>query len=810
VAAHVCPADADAYNEMGMQRTRRAPGREGGPPVGGARRGRRRSLTTLSALAVVVATVVGVLLMVGSVRRAHAQLTAWLVVPGVIVLIGVLLLVEERSRRRAAVAESEHRGRLRFRSLVQHSSDVVSIVDARGVVSYCSPSVHEVLGFDPSEQESFEIIHRLVHPDDEAHVLQAIGNMLRTPGSSVEIECRVRHADGGWRVVDNILTNLLHDPLVSGFVMNTRDVTAKREVESALHRREASFRLLFEDNPEPMWVYDRETLRFLEVNTAAVDKYGWSAAEFKRMRITDIRPEEDRERVIRNVRERGGDLRRTGPWRHLLANGREIQVEMASHALDFAGRPAALVLAFDVTEQVALQAELKHAAFHDSLTGFANRALFHDRVDHALDVSRRHAHEVAVLFADLDAFKTVNDGLGHAVGDALLVGVAERFAECLRPGDTIARLGGDEFGVLLEDVTEPSAAITVAQRLLRSLEDPFDLTGTETFVTASVGIRLSDGATMSAGTLLRDADAAMYAAKSTGNGRYRLFESAMHRTAKADLELRADLQRALQRHQLVMYYQPVVALGSGQVQGFEALIRWQHPERGLVMPAVFVPAAEETGLIAPIGRFALHEACAQARTWHDNHPGAPLSMAVNVSVRQLRGTELVDDVRDALEASGIEPRSLVLEITESTLVDDVDDVVRQLTALKQLGVRIAVDDFGTGYSSLSYLRRLPIDVLKIDRSFVEGVVGSGAEGATVVRSIVDLAHGLGLATVAEGIEDPAQLDQLRRTGCDVGQGYLLARPEDAANVSALLDRLGADLCLLDPVTTGARAATVES
>jgi diguanylate cyclase (GGDEF)-like protein/PAS domain S-box-containing protein len=545
-------------------------------------------------------------------------------------------------------------------------------------------------------------------------------------------------------------------------------------------------------------VYDLETLRFLEVNNAAVDKYGFTVEQFKRMRITDIRPDEDRERVVRNVRNRSAPLHRSGPWRHVLASGREIQVEIASHELEFAGRPAIHPLALDVTEQLALQAELKHAAFHDTLTGLANRALFHDRVDHALDVSQRHDHRVAVLFVDLDGFKTVNDGLGHAAGDALLVGVAERFTGCLRPGDTIARLGGDEFGLLLEDVGEPSVAVSIAQRMLDALAEAFDVAGNETFVSASIGIRVSDASATSAGTLLRDADAAMYAAKAAGKGRYRLFETAMHQSAVHDLELRAELQRAIERAQFTLHYQPLVSLATGTVQGVEALIRWQHPRRGLVAPAVFIGAAEETGLINPIGRWVLREACTQARAWRDRRPGGqPLTMAVNVSVRQLRDADLVDDVRAALHASGIDPRSLVLEITESTLVDDVDDVVRQLSALKALGVQIAVDDFGTGYSSLSYLRRLPIDVLKIDRSFVDGVVGADSEGTTFVRSIVDLAHSLGLETVAEGIEQAAQLEHLRTTGCDYGQGYLFAHPAPASEIERLLAGLSGGLAL-DP------------
>ncbi len=438
----------------------------------------------------------------------------------------------------------------------------------------------------------------------------------------------------------------------------------------------------------------------------------------------------------------------------------------------------------DVTTRKTLEEELRRQAFHDSLTGLANRALFADRLEHALSRTRRFGHPVAVLFIDLDDFKTVNDSLGHGEGDLLLVAVAERLQKPLRAGDTIARMGGDEFAVLLEDPADADAPVEVAQRLLAALEPPFERGGKELFVHASIGTAVSTSTSLTPGDLLRDADVSMYTAKSKGKNRVEVFKPSMHMAAIARLALKGDLERALEREEFSVLYQPIINLKSGQVTGVEALLRWHHPRRGVVGPTDFIPVAEETGLIIPLGRWVLNEACRQAMAWDLETP-TPLRMSVNVSGRQIHQPGFAGEVAEVLAVTGLDPARLTLELTESVLMQDVDVTAATLADLKRLGVRLAVDDFGTGYSSLSYLRRFPIDELKIDRSFVSSV-NVGPDQSALVRSIVKLGDTLHLETVAEGIEEAEQLRELTGLGADLGQGFYFAKPLTPDAISALI------------------------
>jgi diguanylate cyclase (GGDEF)-like protein/PAS domain S-box-containing protein len=477
--------------------------------------------------------------------------------------------------------------------------------------------------------------------------------------------------------------------------------------------------------------------------------------------------------------QRTGELR----VRHVDGSWRFLETVL-KNLLDHPAVGGIVVNYRDITARRALEDELKRQAFHDSLTGLANRALFADRLGHALERTRRLPHPIAILFVDLDDFKTVNDSLGHAEGDELLVAVAERFNKTLRAGDTIARMGGDEFAILVEDPPDVDAPINVAQRLLAALNAPFEHGSKELFVRASVGIAVSRSDSQTADELLRNADVAMYTAKSNGKNRIEVFQPSMHAAAIARLALKGDLERALERNEFFLVYQPIVRLGTGEIAGAEALVRWRHRDRGTVEPASFIPVAEETGLIVPLGRWVLEQACHQAREWNaSSHRG--VTMSVNVSGRQLVEPGFVDDVRDILRSSGLEAGLLTLELTESVLMRDAEATTAMLRRLKALGVRIAIDDFGTGYSSLNYLRRFPIDELKIDRSFVEGL-REGPEQAAVVLSILKLGDTLGLDTIAEGIEDDAQLAELKILGAQFGQGYLFARPLVPAEISAML------------------------
>ena len=436
----------------------------------------------------------------------------------------------------------------------------------------------------------------------------------------------------------------------------------------------------------------------------------------------------------------------------------------------------------DITERKAISEQLAYDAAHDALTGLSNRASFTERAQGALDGTRGRNHKVAVLFIDLDHFKLINDSLGHAAGDDLLANVAERLRSAIRPGDVVARFGGDEFVVLCDNLASTDAAIAVAHRLLAAVAEPLVVAGDEVFVTASLGIAVSNSTDV-AETLLRQADAAMYQAKHDGRARFAMFEPDQHGSAVATLKTGSDLHRALERDEFVLHYQPVVDLRTGRVGAFEALIRWNHPDRGLLGPGEFIALAEETGLIVPIGLWALETACRQTVYWQSVRDPVdavrPLSINVNLSGRQIADPSLSRSVARVISASGIDPSRVTLELTENTLMHDVESTTALMRALRSQGINLAIDDFGTGYSSLSYLKRFPVQALKIDRSFIDGL-GSEPEDTGIVEAIVNLAHTLGLTAVAEGLETPTQLDTLRTLGCDAAQGFLLGHPLAAA------------------------------
>ena len=446
-------------------------------------------------------------------------------------------------------------------------------------------------------------------------------------------------------------------------------------------------------------------------------------------------------------------------------------------------------IATDITERKLAEDRLLHDALHDALTGLPNRALLMDRLGRAVERARRHpANRFAVLFLDLDRFKLVNDGLGHAVGDELLVAVARVLQTCLRPGDTVARLGGDEFAMLLEEVRDASDATRVAERVQRALGSPVRLAPQQVFPSVSIGIALSGAPDAGATELLRDADTAMYRAKAAGGARAEVFDPRMHEQAVALLGLETDLRHALERSEFVVHYQPIFAADGARITGCEALIRWAHPTRGMLEPPAFLGVAQDTGLIVPIGLWVLTEACRQLRRWQDQFPAdPPLVMSVNLCSRQFRHPGLLDRVRTILEETGAPAHSLMIELTEDALMEHEDDVMTTLGGLRRLGVRLALDDFGTGYSSLAYLHRFPIDVLKIDRAFVRGV-SCGGEKLEIVRTIVTLARALSKDVIAEGVETVDQLECLRALGCDGVQGYLLAPPQDAEATARVLAR----------------------
>ena len=547
-------------------------------------------------------------------------------------------LVAERSAREA-----------RFRSMVQHSSDVISILSAEGKLQFVSPAVGRVFRWH-SDSLIGRDITTLIHPDDIADARTFLHGLAETPGKTASFVCRFLDGDGKWRHVETMCTSLLNDPTVSGMVLNTRDVS----------------------------------------------------------------------------------------------------------------------------DRTRLEAELTRRAYNDPLTGLANRTRFHTLVDEAIRRPRRAAN-AAVIYLDLDNFKLINDSLGHLHGDQLLIEFAARLLNATRGSDTVSRLGGDEFAVLLENLQYESDAIPVAERITSAMQKPFQLGGSEVVVGASIGIAHARPG-MTAEVLLRDADVAMYVAKRDGKGRYTIFEPEMQHAVRNSQELEADLRAAIDRDEFALVYQPIVDLRDGRIVSAEALLRWDHPVRGRLTPQSFIHAATETGLIVPIGRIVLQAACAQLARWRQEHRSFnDLTLSVNVAGRQFQGDAFPREVAAVLETTGLPADRLVLEVTESEIMKDTHLTLTRLHTLKALGVRVAIDDFGTGYSSLSFLQRFPVDVLKIDKSFVDQMAFAG-HGHSLARMIIGLGETLGMRTIAEGIQEAEQAAALRDMRCELGQGYYYSAP----------------------------------
>jgi len=655
-----------------------------------------------------------------------------------------------------------------------------------------SEELYRLFGVDPATfTPTPESILDLIDPADREKLgpQMAASSLDGDPGQATDF--RVRLPDGGERWLHGrgrVIRAVDGRPLMASGTAT--DITDRKRAEAETQRALSLLSATLDSTADAVLVVDLEgrislfNRRFVEMWRIADDVL--ASRDDDRALESALQQLADPDAFLTKVRELYAHPESESFDILDFRDGRTIERSSKPQLVD--GAVVGRVWSFrDVTEHKRLEAELAHQAFHDSLTNLANQALFRDRVDHAVARSARLTARLAVLFLDLDNFKTVNDSLGHIAGDEVLVAVAERIGRCARESDTVARLGGDEFAVLAEDLGTIRDATRLADRILSALQRPFTLAGREVFIGASIGIAMDAPGTDS-GQLLRNADIAMYTAKRRGRGRHEIFQPAMHQAAMERMELEADLRKALELRQLTLEYQPIVALGSGDLTGVEALVRWRHPDRGPVPPSTFIPLAEEAGLIGELGRQVLTVACVQVRAWQMRYPKcAALKLSVNLSPRQLQAESLVHEVREVLGFSGLPPATLVLEITEGAMMNDAEAAIVRLHALKSLGVRLAVDDFGTGYSSLSYLQRFPIDILKVDRAFVNEI-DSRRHEASLVAGIISLAHSLELHTVAEGVETATQAAVLAGLGCGYAQGYHFARPMIAEAIAPLLEQ----------------------
>jgi diguanylate cyclase (GGDEF)-like protein/PAS domain S-box-containing protein len=707
--------------------------------------------------------------------------------------LGVQVDITERKRAEKALADAEQR----YRTLVDQIPAVTYIdpVDDPETSLYTSPQIERMLGYTPEEWIKGKQWPKCLHPEDRERILAADERFEAGDGEPFSEEYRLLARDGSvvWVREEAVLLKAeMGEPLYwQGVIF---DISVQKEVEQQLREAEKRYRALVEN--APVVAYTQEVGNYktaVYVSPRIEDLTGYRPEEFgedRELWYGVVHPD-DRWAVAAEDER----TERTGEpfameYRMVHRHGHVLWVSDQSVLVrDDAGKPLYWQgVMSDITERKSLEDQLEYRAFHDHLTDLPNRRLFLDRLHQALDRTRRRTdQQVAVLFMDLDEFKAINDSLGHEAGDLVLKAVAGRMESCLRPEDSLARFGGDEFVVLLEAIGGLDVAVQVAERITRELGRPFVLEGKELFVSSSIGIGVGNARTRTPEGLLRDADAAMYRVKAEG-GAFKVFDPAMYERNKGRIELEGDLRRALEtsHEQLPVLYQPMASIPTGEIVGMEALLRWNHPEHGLLAPAAFVPMAEETGLIVPLGRWVIQEACRRAREWQESYPGAVhLTMAVNLSARQLRYTELVREVEDVLRRTALDPRSFTLEITESILVEMGGSSTGTLQRLKELGVRLAIDDFGVGYSSLSYLSYLPVDLLKLDRVLVKDL-DKDRKNLAIVRAALDIGHALGIEVVAEGVQTQEEFEELRKLGCDAGQGNYWWGPLLPGEAGALL------------------------
>ncbi|MEL7076899.1 MAG: EAL domain-containing protein [Cyanobacteria bacterium J06643_13] len=680
----------------------------------------------------------------------------------------------------------------RFRQIAENVREVFFVISAKtDEILYISPTYEKVWGRScQSLYEDPQSWLFAIHPEDSFKAIATIETQFRT-GDDFEEEYRIIRPDKSicWvRVRAFPVRDVMGK--VNRFVGIAEDITNRRDAEEALRKSEEQFRLTFELAPIGMAISSLDG-EFTRVNQALCDALGYEEAELLKLSFAEISHPEDwemhhsLEQKLINSTESSFQIEK----RFIAKNGLVVDTLLKVLVVcDAQGKPLHFNNQIvDISERKSMEQQLLHDALHDALTGLPNRALFMDRLEQQLKRSQsQNGYLFAVLFLDLDRFKVVNDSVGHLIGDKLLIEIARRLEKSISPTDTVARLGGDEFTILLENIASKSEATLVAESIYQTLSFSFHIDGYELFSTASIGIALSSHGYEKPEDILRDADLTMYSAKEQGKARYEVFNSSLRDRALQRLELETDLRRALERNEFEVYYQPITSLPLGTLSGFEALARWNHPVKGSIGPGDFIPVCEETGLIVPLGRWLLKEACKAARSWQLKYPEhPPIKMSVNLSGQQFREPELIEEIEAVLTETGLAGKFLKLEITESILIDNLETVTEIILKLRQKDIQFSIDDFGTGYSSLSYLHRFPVDTIKIDRSFVSQMQSSG-ENSAIVKAIVTLAHMLDMDVIAEGIETTTQLAQLKLLQCEYGQGFFFSKPLSQEHAEAFV------------------------
>ena len=710
--------------------------------------------------------------------------------------------ITERREFEKRLRENEQR----YRSLFEHNPDAVYSLDLEGNFLSANAACETLTGYPVEELLRMSFVP-LVAPEELERTLRMFERAVR--GEPRNYENAIIHRDGHRVELNATKLPIIIDDEIVGVYGIAKDITARRRAEESLRASEERYRTVIERATDGIYIYDFRTKRILESNTALQNMLGYTSEEISGLTIYDLIANSRESIDLNTPRISEGRSVFLGERRYRHKDGSLRDVESSVTLIPYGDEvEGACCIVHDITERKALERQLSHQAFHDPLTGLPNRLLLTEHIEHALARARRRKNRIAVLFMDLDNFKDVNDSLGHGAGDQLLISVAEVLRKTVRPEDTVARFGGDEITVLLEEVTDTRDAVRVAERIEEALRAPITIAGHELFVGVSIGIATSLSGRDRPEKLISQADMAMYRAKRAGRARHEVFARGMETMPLERLQLSNDLRRAVEQDEMKVCYQSKVHLGTdlqqqlrssgnpaivrasgavrtGEIVGMEALVRWEHPERGVVYPSEFISAAEETGLILPIGHRVLEEACRQAKTWQADNP--PLVMCVNLSARQFQHPALAQDITRVLRETGLDPHCLQLEITESVLMKEAGSTMSILKELRKLGVSLAIDDFGTGYSSLSYLKHFPADYLKIDHSFVAGV-GEDPENAAIVSGIITLAHTLGMQVIAEGVETADQAARLRRMGCDLAQGNYFSEPLPGEAAGELLAR----------------------